>query len=638
MFDVNLIELAKDTWAIKFNAPAVKIFSVGLDRNDGSDMASKLILSPEETIKNPEDTPRSGLSYHINFINKHDLYALEYSKYVGSSESFGGNQPLTIEYDNCAIDESQKTNYDDNYCSSSCIPGDFRYPECIIGNYKVENVPQQEKGLINFPEKIFKEVPENPYSKLTLITLTTFAVGVVSFLLIFSRSFSVPGQFVKLNFTTDSLEPIVSPLKDEVKDSGASEKVGELEVSDQIIGLGSHGTVVYKGTFHGREIAIKRLLLDFYDVAHHEVDLLLKADQHRNVIRYYCKEISGKFMYLGLELCEASLHDIYEVPEKASLKSKIKLNSIFSDTARGLEHLHNINIVHRDLKPANILINIQGIAMISDFGLCKKLLDDQSSFGLTAAQSAGTIGWRAPESIQSSGMKFSSANPAHFIPLSQYPSSTRLTKAVDIFSLGLIFAYAFLDGNHPFGDRLVREKAILAENPSINLIENSDYELFDLVTKMLKKDPAERLSIEEVLRHPYFWSTGTKLQFLLDLSDRLDVEDKNFSDIVEEFEGLSWRVFGDQGWQELVDQNLFQNLGKYRKYDNYSFQDLLRAIRNKKNHFLELPDNIQELLSPIPGGFMAYFQQKFPKLLITCFEFALKNPEIRFDPHFHNYF
>lgn len=56
-----------------------------------------------------------------------------------------------------------------------------------------------------------------------------------------------------------------------------------------LIGYGSHGTVVYKGTFDGRDVAVKRLLLDFYDVAYHEVTLLEESDDHPNVIRYYCK-------------------------------------------------------------------------------------------------------------------------------------------------------------------------------------------------------------------------------------------------------------------------------------------------------------------------------------------------------------
>lgn len=60
-----------------------------------------------------------------------------------------------------------------------------------------------------------------------------------------------------------------------------------INVSDSILGYGSHGTVVYKGTYDGRSVAVKRLLIDFYDVAFHEVRLLQESDDHPNVVRYF---------------------------------------------------------------------------------------------------------------------------------------------------------------------------------------------------------------------------------------------------------------------------------------------------------------------------------------------------------------
>lgn len=56
-----------------------------------------------------------------------------------------------------------------------------------------------------------------------------------------------------------------------------------------LLGYGSHGTVVYKGEFDGRQVAVKRLLIDFYDIAFHEVKLLQESDDHPNVVRYFYK-------------------------------------------------------------------------------------------------------------------------------------------------------------------------------------------------------------------------------------------------------------------------------------------------------------------------------------------------------------
>lgn len=64
--------------------------------------------------------------------------------------------------------------------------------------------------------------------------------------------------------------------------------------------------------------------------------------------------------------------------------------------------------------------------------------------------------------------------------------------------------------------------------------------------------------------------------------------------------------------------------GKYRRYDYSSLRDLLRVVRNKHSHFRELPPDLQARMGPIPDGFLAYFQARFPRLLPSCFYFALR--------------
>lgn len=58
-----------------------------------------------------------------------------------------------------------------------------------------------------------------------------------------------------------------------------------LTISSDVIGFGSHGTVVLKGTWGGRPVAVKRLLSDFVRLASQEVKLLQASDDHPNVIR-----------------------------------------------------------------------------------------------------------------------------------------------------------------------------------------------------------------------------------------------------------------------------------------------------------------------------------------------------------------
>lgn len=54
----------------------------------------------------------------------------------------------------------------------------------------------------------------------------------------------------------------------------------------QVLGHGSSGTTVYLGSFEGREVAVKRMLVTFYDSAQKEIDILIRADEHPSVLRY----------------------------------------------------------------------------------------------------------------------------------------------------------------------------------------------------------------------------------------------------------------------------------------------------------------------------------------------------------------
>ena len=63
-------------------------------------------------------------------------------------------------------------------------------------------------------------------------------------------------------------------------------------------------------------------------------------------------------------------------------------------------------------------------------------------------------------------------------------------------------------------------------------------------------------------------------------------------------------AIGGSDWQTRLSHALQQNLGKYRRYNAASLRDLLRVIRNKHNHFRELPPDLQAALSPVPERFL----------------------------------
>lgn len=66
-----------------------------------------------------------------------------------------------------------------------------------------------------------------------------------------------------------------------------TKEIGNLTISPTVLGYGSstHGTIVFGGDFGGRPVAVKRLLVQFHDVALKEVDALIASDEHPNVLR-----------------------------------------------------------------------------------------------------------------------------------------------------------------------------------------------------------------------------------------------------------------------------------------------------------------------------------------------------------------
>ncbi|XP_039269837.2 serine/threonine-protein kinase/endoribonuclease IRE1-like [Styela clava] len=380
-------------------------------------------------------------------------------------------------------------------------------------------------------------------------------------------------------------------------------RVGQIELDpSDILGRGSEGTVVYKGKFDGRDVAVKRIVPQCFTFADREVALLRESDEHSHVIRYYCMEKDVQFRYIALELCSNTLQEYVENPLfhcSVGLEPAVVLHQAM----QGIEHLHNLGIVHRDVKPSNILISFpnqigQQRVVISDFGLCKKLVAGRCSFSQRSG-AAGTDGWIAPEMIVD---KF------------------RMTRAVDIFSMGCVYYYT-LCGKHPFGDSLARQVRIVDGDHDIDDLNKQECysEAYDLIHCMLNVEPHLRPSAETVLAHPLFWSHDKKLQFLQDVSDRTEKEPTDSSVMLRlENEDNKMDVLGDD-WRKNLSMPLQLDLKKFRMYRGDSVRDLLRAMRNKKHHYRELNDDVKLSLGSIPDEFLLYFTKRFPNLLIHTY-------------------
>lgn len=424
-------------------------------------------------------------------------------------------------------------------------------------------------------------------------------------------------------------------------DGGANgRRIGKLFVSNTEIAKGSNGTVVLEGVYEGRLVAVKRLVQTHHDVACKEIQNLIASDRHPNIVRWYGVEYDKDFVYLSLERCTCSLDDLIQIysdsslnpvygkdqTSRAAIEYKLRLDSVkgvmqdlnlwkstghpspllltlMRDMVSGLVHLHELGIIHRDLKPQNVLIIKERslCAKLSDMGISKRLIGDMSSLDHHAT-GCGSSGWQAPEQLHHG----------------------RETRAVDLFSLGCVLFYCITGGRHPFGDHLERDVNIVKNQKDLFLVEYIP-EAEDLISRLLNPDPELRPKALEVLHHPMFWNSELRLSFLRDTSDRVELEDRvSDSDILKALEGIAPTALGGGKWNEKMEPAFITDIGRHRRYKFDGIRDLLRVIRNKLNHYRELPKEIQELVGPVPEGYDNYFASRFPKLLIEVYKVVWK--------------
>ncbi|MEV6882914.1 protein kinase [Streptomyces sp. NPDC051135] len=171
----------------------------------------------------------------------------------------------------------------------------------------------------------------------------------------------------------------------------------------------------------------------------------------------------------GPSLQQVVGHDHGALPERS-------VRTLGAGLAHALQDIHAAGIVHRDLKPSNVLVTIDGPRVI-DFGIARAL-ETVTDGGLTRTGAlVGSPGFMAPEQVR----------------------GDRITPACDVFCLGSVLAYA-ATGRLPFGTANSGVHALMfriaQEEP---VLEGVPEGIADLVRDCLKKDPAARPGLAEVL-------------------------------------------------------------------------------------------------------------------------------------------
>jgi serine/threonine protein kinase len=276
----------------------------------------------------------------------------------------------------------------------------------------------------------------------------------------------------------------------------------------EIIGYGSYGKV-YKAINRNtlEKCAIKKL--NFKVKSLRELNNLneiacLTILKHENIIKLldvFREQNGGAFIVF--ELAEKSLRDvIVKYNDDSRFMSERKIKKIIFGLLKGLEYIHTKGYIHKDIKPENLLI-IDNKLKICDFGFCAK--DEPREY-------IGTRVYRAPEcllrltDIYSSALDIWSVGVillellTNKVMFDGDNESVVISKIVNFFGLEELTTW---NEGYYLLKRKGYIRGLYRDSQLSNLVHNSP-EAFDLLTKLLRLDPLNRLTAREALSHPYF--------------------------------------------------------------------------------------------------------------------------------------
>ncbi|KAF7015979.1 hypothetical protein CFC21_029683 [Triticum aestivum] len=205
----------------------------------------------------------------------------------------------------------------------------------------------------------------------------------------------------------------------------------------------------------------------------------LSQFKHENIVQYYGSDTIEDRFYIYLEYVHPGSINKYVKQHYGAITESVVRN-FTRHILRGLAFLHGQKIMHRDIKGANLLVDINGVVKLADFGMAKHLSTAAPNLSLK-----GTPYWMAPEMVQATLAK-----------------DVGYDLAVDIWSLGCTIIEMF-DGKPPWSD-LEGPAAmfkVLHKDPPIP--ENLSLEGKDFLQCCFKRNPAERPTASELLDHPF---------------------------------------------------------------------------------------------------------------------------------------
>ncbi len=189
----------------------------------------------------------------------------------------------------------------------------------------------------------------------------------------------------------------------------------------------------------------------------------------RHVVSVLDVGVDQERHYMALELVTGgSLQDRLDRDGPLELDAVARVTA---QVASALDALHRVELVHRDVKPANVMLDPDGNARLTDFGLAKQR---DASVLTKMGQTVGSMDYMAPEQIRGEG---------------------EITGVADVYALGCV-VYECIAGRTPFADRegmriLWAHLQETAEDPSLHR-PDCPSSLGWAVAQALNKEPGDR--------------------------------------------------------------------------------------------------------------------------------------------------
>uniref|UniRef100_A0A8C8W8B9 non-specific serine/threonine protein kinase n=1 Tax=Peromyscus maniculatus bairdii TaxID=230844 RepID=A0A8C8W8B9_PERMB len=201
--------------------------------------------------------------------------------------------------------------------------------------------------------------------------------------------------------------------------------------------------------------------------------------RHPNILRLYGYFHDATRVYLILEY--APLGTVYRELQKLSKFDEQRTATYITELANALSYCHSKRVIHRDIKPENLLLGPNGELKIADFGWS---VHAPSSRRTTLC---GTLDYLPPEMIE----------------------GRMHDEKVDLWSLGVL-CYEFLVGMPPFEAHTHQETYRRISRVEFTFPDFVTEGARDLISRLLKHNSSQRLTLAEVLEHPWITANSTK--------------------------------------------------------------------------------------------------------------------------------